>query len=252
MTDDYSQTQRLESMLKKVGFDVLTSGAEAGMAEALLGFNPDIIIATGSSSKLNPLSVGIRLKENRQYTGGVILGFGPGFRMTPQDLLRIRMDRMLEAPFQAELLLRNICEVLQLDAAHYLEKLGKLQMAEATPDESQFVKGGQAKASELVRVKSTEPRPSGFQSSLSTEERAARFKKAASEVPFPVNHTTLERTAIREKWNSVQKEWNDDELEEQNGLKRAFVDALFQDASSQSDENVKTQSGAKKVSKKPE
>lgn len=171
LNDDFVENSRLEVLLKKVGFDVMALGTEAGLSDRILSFRPDLVVAAGSG-KVSPLSVGQKLKDNRSYSGSVILGVARDVRLNPQDLLKVRMDRLVETPFVEELLLRNLCEVLSLDAEAFIEKLRKSQWTDAGV-ESQMVKGS-GEESARRSVTGSEPRsPNRVVESGSSDQAAA-------------------------------------------------------------------------------
>lgn len=241
ISDDYVENSRTETLLKKVGFDVLAIGTEAGLGDKVLSFHPDLVIAWGSSAKVSALSVGAKLKEMRGFNGAVLLGFARGLKLSPMDLLKLRMDRMLEAPFQAENLVRNMCEILALDAEACLEKLRKAQWSEGEA-EAQIVKGGAAapvaEAPPAPVQNETAPPPDRIKSRMTPEERRARFEKAVAGLDIDPAETTLKRTSARDKWADVKKDWDLQKLEDQNELKKKFAEALFDETSGKDDEGA--------------
>ncbi|HRO68711.1 MAG TPA: hypothetical protein PL182_14150, partial [Pseudobdellovibrionaceae bacterium] len=76
--EDYSEMLTIQSVLKKVGFDVLTTSSEFSLSEQVLSFNPEIIIGYGKGPKVSTLGVGRRLKDMPRWTGRVILIFPAG------------------------------------------------------------------------------------------------------------------------------------------------------------------------------
>lgn len=231
MNDDYVENSRVETLLKKVGFDVLSMQTEAGLGDKVLSFRPDMVVATGTSAKLGAISVGTKLKEMRGFNGAVILGIARGTKISPMDLLKVRMDRMLEAPFAVENLVRNMCEVLALDAEACLEKLRKAQWSEG-PVDAQMVKGAGPEMSANEAVTGSNRIKSG----LTPQERRARFEKAVAGLDIDPAETTLKRSSARERWADVKKDWDLSTLEGQNELKKQFADALFEGRDGEDDE----------------
>lgn len=222
LNEDFSENSRIEGLLKKIGFDTSTLGGEVGLTEQILGFRPELIVVSGQSAKLSAISVGAKLKEMRAFTGLVILGFPKDGRLSTPELLKTKVDRILDTPFDVEALIRAICELLNLDADSHVEKLRKFTMV-ISGSESQSGRAYHDRASASV-VKIT--------SKLTSAEREARFSKYVTErsaLPLDknVSDTTFNRVEVRDKWAEVKKDWDPQKLAEQDALKRDFTRALF-------------------------
>ena len=171
-----------------------------------------------------------KLKEMRAFTGQVILGFPKeAGRLAPQELLKTRVDRILETPFDTELLIRSICELLSLDADSHVDKLNKFTMYTPGP-ENQAVRNGEAAPPVASVVKIT--------SRLTSAEREARFQKYVSQrsvqtadggLDRKISDTTFKRSEVRDKWAEVKKDWDPQKLADQDALKKNFARALFED-----------------------
>jgi len=247
LNEDLLENNRLESILKKIGFDVSTLGTEVGLTEKILGFRPELIVVAGNSAKLSAIAVGGKLKEIRAFTGSVILGFPKeGGRLSPQDLLRTRVDRILETPFDADVLIRAICELLGMDADSHVDKLKRFSMQSAATD-NQFVRQDADPA---------EPSVIKITSRLSSAEREARFQKYVTrrqnsspndvdstgrlldhpDLDRKISDTTFKRSEVRDKWAEVKKDWDPQKLAEQDDLKKDFAKALFVREGAENDE----------------
>ena len=110
--DQIQYSAHIEMTLRKVGYDVETMTTEYNLSERLLTFNPDIIIVRGNSPKLMTLNMGIKLKEQLKYHGRLILIFSSDYKLSPDDLTRIKVDLLLFEPIGA---LKLAMQVLNLD-----------------------------------------------------------------------------------------------------------------------------------------
>ena len=45
--DDFNEMVGLETLFRRLGFDVLSFGREMAVAEGILGFPPDLVVAVG-------------------------------------------------------------------------------------------------------------------------------------------------------------------------------------------------------------
>lgn len=130
--EDYGELMALDSSLKRVGFDVLGISSEYSMADQILSFNPDLVIGSGSAGKVTSLGVGKRLKDMSRWTGKVVLLFPANFKPAPQDLLKIRVDMILESPVPPLRMVQVLAKLLGHDEAVLLERLNKASHAENT------------------------------------------------------------------------------------------------------------------------
>ena len=96
--DDYAVMMSAETAFKKGGHEVRSLNSEANIIEQISEYLPDFVIAYGSGEKVNCLRVGEKLKGMGDYNGNVVLIFAPHARPTPDDLIRVRVDHVLEAP----------------------------------------------------------------------------------------------------------------------------------------------------------
>lgn len=97
--DDIQYSRHVEMTLRKVGFDVESINNEFSINDTILTFNPDYIICRGNSSRLSTLNVGRKLKESSsKFNGKVVLVFPDGLKISPDDLIRLKMDLLLFEP----------------------------------------------------------------------------------------------------------------------------------------------------------
>lgn len=130
--DDYAELTTVEFSLKKVGFDVISISSEFSMQEKMLSFNPEIVIAYGRGPKVTTIGVGKRLKEMGRWAGKSLLIFPQGVKPNPQDLIRARMDLLLEAPVPTVRLIQILAKMTNQDDQVLVEKLIKAAATEST------------------------------------------------------------------------------------------------------------------------
>ncbi len=154
--DDFQELTSVELMLKKIGFDVVGITSEFSLAEQLLSFNPQIIVAQGRTAKVSTSNVGRRLRESVRWDGHSVLVFYPNAKPQATELLKIRMDVGLEYPVEPTKLVQVLAQLGSLDANQLLDKLIKNMTPDAansnnrestnfskrTESESVFVSGG--------------------------------------------------------------------------------------------------------------
>lgn len=188
--EDYADLMSVEGTLKKVGFDVIGLSSEYAIAEQVLAFNPDLVVGSGRGGKVNSLGVGKRLKEMSRWQGKSVLIFPANFKPNPQELIRIRVDMILEAPVPPLRLVQVIGKLLGHDEAILLERLNKSTHFEST-NKALGPAGSGVKFNteeEAIYVKgSTEGSEGDDEQSL----RSERVDEGTQQ--FPLNNETTER-----------------------------------------------------------
>lgn len=140
--EDYADLMSVEGTLKKVGFDVIGLSSEYAVAEQMLAFNPDLVVGAGKGGKVSSLGVGKRLKEMTRWQGKSVLIFPANFKPNPQDLIKIRVDMVLESPVAPVRLVQVIGRMLGHDEAVLLERLNKAMHVESPQKSGTTVAGG--------------------------------------------------------------------------------------------------------------
>jgi hypothetical protein len=123
--DDFAELNATELSLKKCNFDVIGLTNEYTIKDQVVTFNPDILVGFGQSQRVSSLSIGKKLKEMNRWAGKSVLLFPKGYDLPADDLLRMRMDMLLESPISVIRLIQIICKLMKLDEKAILEKLVK-------------------------------------------------------------------------------------------------------------------------------
>ncbi len=131
--EDFNELTSLESSLKKGGFDVIGLSTEYSLQEKMLSFNPDIVIASGRGPKVSTISVGKKLKDMTRWNGKSILIFPSGVKPNPQDLIRARMDLILESPIPLPRMVQILAKFTGLSEQTILDKINKVSSIDIEP-----------------------------------------------------------------------------------------------------------------------
>ncbi|OYZ13570.1 MAG: hypothetical protein B7Y39_17345 [Bdellovibrio sp. 28-41-41] len=123
--DDFAELNATELSLKKSGFDVIGLTNEYTVKDQIVTFNPDILVGFGNSQRVGSLSVGKKIKDMNRWTGKSVLIFPKGYELAADELIRMRMDMLLESPISVIRLIQIICKLLKLDEKSVIEKLAK-------------------------------------------------------------------------------------------------------------------------------
>ncbi|MNJ94620.1 hypothetical protein D3C87_123220 [compost metagenome] len=163
--EDYGELMGVESSLKRVGFDVLGISNEYSLSEQVLSFNPEVVIGSGRGGKVNSIGVGKRLKEMTRWQGKSVLLFPPNFKPSPQDLIKIRVDMILESPVPPLRMVQVLAKLLGHDEAVLLERLNKAIHVDNAPKTGTGSGGSSAGAAEDEAFYVKGKNPEGSQSS---------------------------------------------------------------------------------------
>ena len=129
--DDIQYSRHVEMTLRKVGFDVEALSNEFNLAETILTFNPDYVICRGNTNRLSVHSVGRKLKEaSTKFFGKVFLIFPEGYKITPEDVTKLRMDMMLFDPLSTLKLAMHLFAFSQQDFETVRDKLLKFAITD--------------------------------------------------------------------------------------------------------------------------
>ncbi len=123
--DDFAELNATELTLKKASYDVIGLTNEYTIKDQIVSFNPDILVGFGNTQRVSSLSVGKKIKEMNRWGGKSILIFPKSYAIPADDLIRMRMDMLLETPVSVIRLIQIICKLLKHDERAILEKLAK-------------------------------------------------------------------------------------------------------------------------------
>ncbi len=131
--DDIQYSRHVEITLRKVGFDVETLGNEFNLSETILTFNPDYVICRGNTSRLSVHSIGRKLKDSSaKFFGKVFLIFPENYKITPDDVTKLRMDMILFDPLSTLKLAMHLFAFSQQDFETVRDKLLKFAITDNT------------------------------------------------------------------------------------------------------------------------
>ncbi len=214
---DFNELTITESYLKKIGIDVAGITNEVLLQDQVLSFRPDIVVTSGKSNRVNSLSVGQKLKENYKFAGKVVIVVAKDQRPSSQDILKIKMDAMLESPFQADKLVQVLARLGGLNAEAYLDKLHKSRFSE---EEKKVIH-----VTGAVQFKG--PENSGTKDLLHDPQRIKKYQKFINDEEIDFKKSSHQKSEVKKAQEELKKSWDFEQLEKQDELKRRFAEALF-------------------------
>jgi hypothetical protein len=219
--EDYNEALFLETLLKKVGFEVESIRNEVTLAERMLAISPDLVVATGDGLKVNGQRVSKKVKKKGNHSKLLLL-FPRQKLQNPHLLDSFVTDAAAETPLNPRTIITAVSQLLGIDIDTIMSKFDKLSIskeANAKDDALQVIAGKKTK-----RVS-----PSTPSARLDPEADRVRVQKYADflkDAPksnlngFPHNKVQDELASIRE----YEKENNLNSLDEE---RKSFVTKLF-------------------------
>lgn len=243
--DDFNELVGMESLFRRLGFDVLSLGRESSVPEAILGFPADLTVATGRGRHVDGLKLAPKLRHGTTRSKLVVLVAAGSLSSSKAP----DVDAVIDTPFDPIVALKTVCGLLALDAAPIIEKYEKIVSARLfSPQELKIIKHPPPMSDGITHVKSSNPALAGVVSGTSPanplemeieyrrmptarESRYAKFldDKAEEDLPPMANLDSM-----REARKLLQKSESDASIEELQRAakhtreKREFVRAMLE------------------------
>jgi|GEM_PF-1932596 len=239
-SEDYSESTKLQTELKKVGFDVSLSNTATRVSDLILTLNPDVVLAM-AVQKSSSLSIVQKLKELNFFKGKAIAVVAHGERPQPAELVKARADLLMESPIGSRRLIEIIAKLMQIEVGPLLEKLNRTAQttSESNRDRLGSSAAGAGRGSQIEKetvqfVRGSKPEaeeqhapPVSLQVSLNDPERASRYNKLAATVKIDKAQSSHARQEIKMRQAELRKDWDSEVMKDLDKLRREFVAALF-------------------------
>lgn len=154
--DNVQFSAHLENTLRKLGYITDALQNEYNLTERVLSFNPDIIVARGTSNRLSTMNVGKRLKDNSKFIGKVVLVFNPENAPDKTQMNNIKFDIILQEPTSAMKIAMSVLSLEAVEKPGMKDKLYKMVQDDAafrSEEQSYLVQYGRSIEDELQTVR---------------------------------------------------------------------------------------------------
>lgn len=154
--DNVQFSAHLENTLRKLGYVTDALQNEYNLTERVLSFNPDIIVARGTSNRLSTMNVGKRLKDNLKFIGKVLLVFTPENAPDKTQMNNIKSDLILVEPASALKIAMSVLNLEVVEKAGMRDKLYRMVQDDAafrSEEQSYLVQHGRSLEDELQTVR---------------------------------------------------------------------------------------------------
>ncbi len=169
--DDFNEMVGLETLFRRLGFDVLSFGREMAVAEGILGFPPDLVVAVGRGRHVNGFKLAPKIRYGNTRPKLVVLvplnEKRSAERMAEDS--QADVDAVIETPFDPREALSVVAQLLNLEPEPILEKYGKIVSARLfEPQELKIIRH-QVESSPLIHVTSVDSSARDALSKLASE-----------------------------------------------------------------------------------
>lgn len=232
--DDYGELLFLQTLLKKLGFDVDGIQNERSFEDTFLALNPEIVIATAKGKRINGLEIAEGLRKVRGLPKVILLATGPIWdRLRGLEIPSV--DGVLESPVAASRLLGMIAGVAELDRDGLLEKYRKLKatLSKDSEADAQILQRELAAESDQGGVAgvASAPKPLLRPSTMSSEERQKRYQEHLAKQE-PVELSRFPRERVEEFTKEIRATEDPQEIAALEEERQTFVKAMFKKAKS--------------------
>jgi len=126
--EDYNELFFIETLLKKLGFEIESIRSEVPLSEKLLGFRPELIVCTGAGNKIDARRVAKKNKRRGDFPR--VLGLYPRQAIPPIEVLsKHHIDAALETPASPRTLILACSQLLEIDPGPFMTKFERLPIA---------------------------------------------------------------------------------------------------------------------------
>jgi len=234
--EDYSEMMFLQTVLKKVGFDVEGIQNTRSFNDHLLNMNPDVLLMTSHGKQVHGFELSKGVKRARGIPH-VILVHAAGHKVEADAAVQ----GYVVSPVNANELLGMISDLCKLDKTLYQEKLAKLHLPELEAEKARVLKINEVAEPLLGKGREGAPDPTDAgdaapssvvilaKSTMSDEERAQRyskFSKQATEFTH-IKGKGFGLKQVQDHIKALRKEERETDLVDLERERKAFVEHLF-------------------------
>lgn len=226
--EEVKEMSILESLFRKLRFDVEVVKTNVGIMDKFLGFRPDLVIMTARGKKINGIELCKKMNPKGDATK-IVLAISSASGIKPAELKGINIVGFLESPINPVKAMELVAQHLKLDLNSLKEQLEKQSkvLDESTTKDSTFVKSKEKSEEAATWVKGKGSKDSLFEVSGGDAASAAKsgrylnHKLLDFELPKQRN---LDKDGIQKAVAKIATEGAEPELDQ---ARQDFVRALY-------------------------
>lgn len=223
--EDYGELMFLQTVLKKIGFDVDSTQNPRKFADSVLAMNPEVIVMTASGKRIKGTELIHSIKRVRGMPKVILIKANA--LSTKETLDSLEVEGWLDSPVGAPDLLAKIAELMNLNNQSLQDKLLKMRMQETAPEEARILKiNAEEEAGTLDKADESAGNFGVLKAStLSTADRQNRYKKFL-DAEKPDKHG-FGLKDVQDQIKELRKTEDPAALEDLERERKAFVEHLF-------------------------
>lgn len=221
--EDYSELLFLQTLLKKIGFDVEGVQNERNFEEARLSLNPEVILVSARGKRLKGLEFAGQYKKIRGFPK-IILLYGATAAPSSESELPPGADAVLESPVNSKSLLSLLAELGDLDSQTLIEKYRKIKasLSAEKVDDLELLRRDTVSEEDAEQFDSKPAK----EKDAASETRNERYKRFLETMEKP-EHDGFDRTKVMRFHKKIRASEDVKEVEALEKERQAFVKALF-------------------------
>lgn len=145
--DDFNELEFLESLLRRLGFDVLSLNKELTVPSAILGFFPDLVMAQAKSRAVDGIALSLKVRKLAPQARMVLL-HPIGLPPKAGAELKQTVDAFLELPVDPSKLIAMLAQLGSLDEKVLQEKLNRMAAGKMSDEKRTRLQGKGGQGSE--------------------------------------------------------------------------------------------------------
>ncbi len=224
--DDYNELLYLQTILKKVGFDVEGLQSQKKFSDASLGFNPQVVVVTGRGHQIDGVQIGKSIRKVRGFPKILALR-AANAQLSKDDIQSAGFDLVMDTPVNMKRLVMAVAALGDVDEKPFLEKLDKIQ-APATPD------AGSILLTDLGSTDVSSSRPAGQAPLFPLDDEDLAVKRRDRYEAFVRNNKLpnkdhFDRDRILDFNKKIRSGAPPEDIDQIEDERKAFVRSLFSD-----------------------
>lgn len=225
--EDYGELMFLQTVLKKIGFDVDSTQNPRKFNDSLISMNPDVLVMTATGKRIKGTELVSTVKKVRGLPKIILIKSNN--LSTKETLDTLEVEGWLDSPVGAPDLLAKIAELSNLNNQVLQDKLLKMRMQDAVPADDQRVLKINPDETDPASLDRAEKSSGNFgvlkASTMSSSDRQSRYQKFI-DGEKPEKHGFALK-AVQEQIRELRKEEDPKALADIEKERRAFVEHLF-------------------------
>ncbi len=147
--DDFNELEFLESLLRRLGFDVLSLNKDVSVPTAILGFFPDLVIAQAKSRAVDGIALSQKVRKLAPQARMVLL-HPIGAPPKEGTALKHTVDAFLEMPVDPSKLISMLSQLGSLDEKVLQDKLNRMAAGKMSDEKRIRLQGNAGQGSHLT------------------------------------------------------------------------------------------------------